>query len=416
VTSLRVLVVGNGAREHVIAKRLYDDGAEIVSAMAKKNPGIASISSQFEIININKPSDYRNFTNIDYAVIGPEDALANSVSDYLNEKGIPVVGPKKNLARLEWSKSYARELLTNYGIQGNPDYKVCHTLSDAREFLKKHKDVAVKPDVLTGGKGVKLTGEQLLTNEELLKYVEECINRDGLVVLEEKLKGKEFTLQAFVDGKNVEIMPMVRDYKRAYDGDKGPNTGSMGSFSCPNHLLPDIPNDAVKKGEDIMKKTITVLKNNVGEYKGILYGGFMNTMNGVYLIEYNVRFGDPEAINVLSLLDTPFTNICKQIIEGKLSKPRFKEEATVCVYVVPEGYPVNPKKDQSISIGDITASEIYYASVYDENGSIKTTTSRAVALLAKGESVEKARSRAYADINKITGSLFYRHDIAEGVK
>ncbi|MBM3292382.1 phosphoribosylamine--glycine ligase [Candidatus Bathyarchaeota archaeon] len=416
MTSLRVLVVGNGAREHVIAKRLYDDGAEIVSAMAKKNPGIASISSQFEIININKPSDYRNFTNIDYAVIGPEDALANSVSDYLNEKGIPVVGPKKNLARLEWSKSYARELLTNYGIQGNPDYKVCHTLSDAREFLKKHKDVAVKPDVLTGGKGVKLTGEQLLTNEELLKYVEECINRDGLVVLEEKLKGKEFTLQAFVDGKNVEIMPMVRDYKRAYDGDKGPNTGSMGSFSCPNHLLPDIPNDAVKKGEDIMKKTITVLKNNVGEYKGILYGGFMNTMNGVYLIEYNVRFGDPEAINVLSLLDTPFTNICKQIIEGKLSKPRFKEEATVCVYVVPEGYPVNPKKDQSISIGDITASEIYYASVYDENGSIKTTTSRAVALLAKGESVEKARSRAYADINKITGSLFYRHDIAEGVK
>jgi len=416
VTSLRVLVVGNGAREHAIAKRLYDDGAEIVSAMAKKNPGIASISNQFEIININKPSDYRNFTNIDYAVIGPEDALANSVSDYLNEKGIPVVGPKKNLARLEWSKSYARELLTNYGIQGNPDYKVCHTLSDAREFLKKHKDVAVKPDVLTGGKGVKLTGEQLLTNEELLKYVEECINRDGLVVLEEKLKGKEFTLQAFVDGKNVEIMPMVRDYKRAYDGDKGPNTGSMGSFSCPNHLLPDIPNDAVKKGEDIMKKTITVLKNNVGEYKGILYGGFMNTMNGVYLIEYNVRFGDPEAINVLSLLDTPFTNICKQIIEGKLSKPRFKEEATVCVYVVPEGYPVNPKKDQSISIGDITASEIYYASVYDENGSIKTTTSRAVALLAKGESVEKARSRAYADINKITGSLFYRHDIAEGVK
>jgi phosphoribosylamine--glycine ligase len=412
---MKVLVIGNGAREHAIAKKLHDDGAEIVSAMAKKNPGIASISSHIEIMNINNPSEYNRFKDLDMAVIGPEDVLANGVSDSLEEMGVPVIGPKRSLARLEWSKSYARELLRNFGIPGNPEYKVCHSIFDVKDFVNQHQDVAVKPDVLTGGKGVKLTGEHLQTNEELLNYAEECIKKDGLVVLEEKLKGKEFTLQAFVDGNHIEFMPMVRDFKRAYDRDKGPNTGSMGSFSCPDHLLPDISTDAVQKGKDIMERTISVLSRNVGDYKGILYGGFMNTIDGVFLIEYNVRFGDPEAINVLSLLETPFTKLSEQIIDGHLSKPLFTNEATVCLYVVPEGYPVNPKKDQAITIGKINSSELYYASVYDDNGTIKTTSSRAVAILARGESVAIARSRAYSDVDNVTGKLFYRHDIAAGI-
>jgi phosphoribosylamine--glycine ligase len=412
---MKVLVIGNGAREHAIAKKLHDDGAEIVSAMAKKNPGIASISSHVEIMNINNPSEYNRFKDLDMAVIGPEDVLANGVSDSLEEMGVPVIGPKRSLARLEWSKSYARELLRNFGIPGNPEYKVCHSIFDVKDFVNQHQDVAVKPDVLTGGKGVKLTGEHLQTNEELLNYAEECIKKDGLVVLEEKLKGKEFTLQAFVDGNHIEFMPMVRDFKRAYDRDKGPNTGSMGSFSCPDHLLPDISTDAVQKGKDIMERTISVLSRNVGNYKGILYGGFMNTIDGVFLIEYNVRFGDPEAINVLSLLETPFTKLSEQIIDGHLSKPLFTNEATVCLYVVPEGYPVNPKKDQAITIGKINSSELYYASVYDDNGTIKTTSSRAVAILARGESVAIARSRAYSDVDNVTGKLFYRHDIAAGI-
>ncbi|MBN1683028.1 phosphoribosylamine--glycine ligase [Candidatus Bathyarchaeota archaeon] len=409
---MKVLVVGNGAREHAIAKKLYNDGAEIVSAMSKRNPGIISISTRFEIININDPSNYEKFNSLDYAVIGPEDVLANGVSDFLEKKGIPVIGPRKALARLEWSKGYARELLTNYNIPGNPQYKICRNTDDVKEFLKQHTEVAVKPDVLTGGKGVKLTGEHLHSYNDVVNYADECISRDSLVVLEEKLIGKEFTLQAFVDGKHVEVMPMVRDYKRAYDGDKGPNTGSMGSFSCPNHLLPDIPITAVKKGEEIMKKTIESLNKNVGEYKGFLYGGFMNTSKGVYLIEYNVRLGDPEAINVLSILNTPFTKLTEEIIDGRLSKPHFKNEATVCVYLVPEGYPLNPKKDHTISIKEPASSELYFASVYTENGLIKTTSSRAIALLAKGESVKSARKLVYSDVNKISGDLFYRSDIA----
>ncbi|MCX6647872.1 MAG: phosphoribosylamine--glycine ligase [Candidatus Bathyarchaeota archaeon] len=412
---MKVLVVGNGAREHAIAKKLHGDGAELTSAMAKRNPGIAAISKRVELIDINKPADYDRFTGVDIAFIGPEAPLAAGIADTLNAKGIPTVGPVKNLARLEWSKSYARLVLEENGIPCNPAFKICRNLFEVKTFLKDHPDVAVKPEGLTGGKGVKLTGEQLHSAKEVEDYCAECIRNDGLVVLEEKLRGKEFTLQAFVDGKHVEVMPLVRDFKRAYDGDKGPNTGSMGSFSCPDHGLPDLSTAAVKKGVEIMKTTISSLTEEVGEYHGFLYGGFMNTERGVYLIEYNSRLGDPEAINVLALLDDSLIETGFKMVDGKLRKPAFRKEATVCVYVVPEGYPDNPKKDQPITVGKLSHSEPYYASVYEEGGVIKTTGSRAVALLAKGKSVAEARERVYSDANAIKGALFYRRDIASGV-
>ena len=412
---MRALVIGNGAREHAIAKKLHADGAELVSAMSKKNPGIAAISKWVEIIDINKPGDYDRFAGVDIAFIGPEAPLAAGIADTLNARGIPTVGPVKNLARLEWSKSYARLVLQENGIPGNPEFKICRNLFEVRAFLRDHPDVAVKPDVLTGGKGVKLTGEHLHSQQEAEAYSAECIKNDGVVVLEEKLRGKEFTLQAFVDGKRVEVMPLVRDFKRAYDGDRGPNTGSMGSYSCPDHGLPDLVAPIVKRGIEIMKATIKSLAESVGEYHGFLYGGFMNTKRGVYLIEYNARLGDPEAINVLALLDDSLIETGFKIAEGKLSKPSFRKEATVCVYVVPEGYPDTPKKDQPITIGKLRYSEPYYASVYEEGGVLKTTGSRAVALLAKGKSVTEARERVYSDASAVEGALFYRRDIAAGV-
>ncbi len=411
---MKVLVVGNGAREHAIAKKLRADGAELTSVMAKRNPGIASISKCVELIDINKPVDYDRFSGFDIAFIGPEAPLAAGIADVLVAKGIPTVGPVKSLARLEWSKSYARMVLEEAGIPGNPAFKICRSLAEVRLFLRDHPDVAVKPDVLTGGKGVKLTGEHLRTQKEIEEYCAVCIKNDGLVVLEEKLLGKEFTLQAFVDSKHVEVMPLVRDYKRAYDGDKGPNTGSMGSYSCPDHGMPDLSVDVVKTGADIMKQTIASLTESVGEYHGFLYGGFMNTSNGVYLIEYNSRLGDPEAINVLALLDDSLIDTGFKMVEGKLSKPNFRKEATVCVYVVPDGYPENPKKDQSITVGKLKHSEPYYASVYAEGGVIRTTTSRAMALLARGRTVAEARERVYADASAVKGAVFYRRDIAAG--
>ena len=412
---MRVLVVGNGAREHAIAKKLAQDDIELWAAMSKRNPGIAHLSRRVEIIDIDKPSDYDRFRGVDIAFIGPEAPLAAGITDHLNGLGVPVVGPVRNLARLEWSKSWARIVLEESGIPGNPEFKICRDLSEVRSFLKEHPDVAVKPDVLTGGKGVKLTGEHLHSAGEVERYAFEMIGNNGLVVLEEKLKGREFTLQAFVDGTRVEVMPLVRDFKRAYDGDRGPNTGSMGSYSCPDHGLPDLVAPIVKRGIEIMKATIKSLAESVGEYHGFLYGGFMNTKRGVYLIEYNARLGDPEAINVLALLDDSLIETGFKIAEGKLSKPSFRKEATVCVYVVPEGYPDTPKKDQPITVGKLRYSEPYYASVYEEGGVIKTTGSRAVALLAKGKSVAEARERVYSDASAVKGALFYRRDIAAGV-
>jgi phosphoribosylamine--glycine ligase len=412
---MRALVIGNGAREHAIANKLHSDGAELTSAMAKRNPGIAAISKRVELIDINKPADYTRFTDVDIAFIGPEAPLAVGIADTLTAQGIPTVGPVKSLARLEWSKSYARLVLEENGIPGNPAFKICRDLFEVRTFLRGHPDVAVKPDVLTGGKGVKLTSEQLHSAKEVEDYAAECIRNDGLVVLEEKLKGKEFTLQAFVDGKRVEVMPLVRDFKRAYDGDKGPNTGSMGSYSCPDHGLPDLPASAVERGAEIMKATVSKLAESVGEYHGFLYGGFMNTDRGVYLIEYNARLGDPEAINVLALLDDSLVETGFKIVEGKLSRPTFRREATVCVYVVPEGYPDNPRRDQLLTVGKLRHSEPYYASVYEEGGVVRTTGSRAVALLARGKSVAEARERVYSDAPAVKGALYYRRDIAAGV-
>ncbi len=409
---MKVLVVGHGAREHAIAKKLAQEDLELVAAMSRLNPGIASLSERVEVFDIDDPAEYGRFKGVDLAFVGPEAPLATGVSDRLWELGVPVVGPRRALAKLEWSKAYTREVMQSHGIQGNPDFMVCRNAEDVDAFMKEHREVAVKPDVLTGGKGVKVTGDHLRSAEEAKGYALERLKSDGLVVLEEKLVGREFTLQAFTDGRRVEVMPLVRDFKRAYDGDMGPNTGSMGSFSCPDHGLPDLPPKVVEEGIDIMERTVEAMAGDVGPYQGVLYGGFMNTDKGVYLVEYNSRFGDPEAINVLALLETPLTEVGFGVAEGSLPETRFAEKATVCVYITPEGYPVNPLRDQPMEIGEIRHSELYYASVYDDNGVVKTTGSRSVALLGRGGTVQEAREQVYMDVGSIRGRLHYRTDIA----
>ena len=313
---MKVLVVGHGAREHSIAKKLAQEDLELVAAMSRLNPGIAALSERVEVFDIDDPAEYGRFKDVDLAFVGPEAPLATGVSARIWELGVPVVGPRKALAKLEWSKAYTRQVMQSHSIQGNPDFMVCRDAEDVDAFMKDHREVAVKPDVLTGGKGVKVTGDHLNSVEEIRGYALERVKKDGLVVIEEKLKGREFTLQAFTDGKRVEVMPLVRDFKRAYDGDRGPNTGSMGSFSCPDHGMPDLPLEVVDKGIEIMERTVDALSESVGPYQGVLYGGFMNTEKGVYLIEFNSRFGDPEAINVLALLETPLSEVGDGIVEA----------------------------------------------------------------------------------------------------
>lgn len=411
----KVLVVGNGAREHAIVKKLAQEDIEITAAMAKLNPGIAALSKKVEIIDINNVSEYGKFKDHDLAFVGPEAPLAVGVSDKLESLGVTIAAPLKALAKLEWSKAYARQVLDENNIPGNPAFKICKNKSDVTTFLDEYPDVAVKANVLAGGKGVKVTGQHLKSRQETEAFAFENIEKDGVVVLEEKLVGKEFTLQAFSDGSNLHFMPLVRDYKRAYDNDEGPNTGSMGSFSFPNHDMEDLDDSTLEKAKKIMQETIDAMRKTVGPFRGPIYGGFMTTKDDTYLIEYNCRLGDPEAINVLSLLETPLTEVGYGMAEGKLPSISFSKQATVCVYLVPEGYPVSPVKDQPIHVADGVQSELYYASVYDDDGVIKTTTSRAVALLAKGSTVSEARDVAYSDIGKVTGRLHYRTDIAKDI-
>ena len=203
----KVLVVGNGAREHAIVKKLAQEDIEITAAMAKLNPGIANLSKRVEIININDTEAYKQFSDHDIAFIGPEAPLAVGVSDKLESLGVTVAAPMKALARLEWSKAYARQVLDENNLVGNPLFKICKTEDEVRSFLDDCPEVAVKPDVLTGGKGVKVTGQHLKNRAETESYAFERIKDDGLVVLEEKLIGKEFTLQAFVDGTRLHFMP-----------------------------------------------------------------------------------------------------------------------------------------------------------------------------------------------------------------
>ncbi|MDY6959013.1 MAG: phosphoribosylglycinamide synthetase C domain-containing protein, partial [Halobacteriota archaeon] len=207
---------------------------------------------------------------------------------------------------------------------------------------------------------------------------------------------------------------LVQDHKRAYEGDVGPNTGGMGSYSDSNHLLPFIEDSEYEKCLKIMKETIDAIKEETGEYyKGILYGQFILTERGPYIIEFNCRFGDPEAMNVLPLLKTDFIDISEGIVDGNLHKADFDNLATVCKYVVPGGYPENPVKNAKLKIDDIEDALLFYASVNEEGGDIYTTSSRSLAVVGIADTIKEAEVKAEEALSKISGNIHCRHDIGK---
>jgi phosphoribosylamine--glycine ligase len=412
----KVLLIGNGAREHAIAVALAKSDVEIYAHMDRKNPGIAKLSKEVTIGSTTDPKKMPDLFGIDYAIVGPEAPLESGISNFLISEGVPCIAPNKAAAMIETSKSFARIVIDQVIPKANPQFKVARSIDDVRKFEKKIgvENIVVKPNGLTGGKGVKLFGEHLQSRDDLEKYAINLLTKTGVVVIEEKLKGTEFTLQAFSDGMRLEFMPLVRDYKRAYDGDTGPNTGSMGSLSMPDHGLPFVTLEDYESAKEIMNATLIGIKKKSGSlFKGILYGQFMRTDSGVKVVEYNARFGDPEAMNVLSILSSSMDDICQTIIDGNLMSVQFENKATVCVYVVPEGYP-GPEvvEDSPIDLSVATTAEIYHASVYEKEGQILTTGSRAIGVLGKGDTLTQAREIAYANASRIKGRVRYRSDIA----
>ena len=416
-----VLLLGSGAREHAISRALdrSSQNPTISCLASNNNPGIQKISEFFEVGNINDPETVTSFAqqcSADLAIIGPEAPLESGVADALWSAGIPTVGPKKAHAQIETSKGFTRDLLAKYNIPGGPLYRRFDSLGGVTEFLEELGDnYVVKYDGLMGGKGVKVSGDHLHSHEEALEYCKQLVNSGGSFVIEEKLIGEEFSLMSFCDGEHLAHMPPVQDHKRAYEGDKGPNTGGMGSYSDTDHSLPFISAEDIIETQKINEATAHALRDEFNEgYKGVLYGGFIATAEGVKLIEYNARLGDPEAMNVLPLLESDFVDICSGIVEGNLHQKdiSFRNQATVCKYAVPEGYPDSPVKGEPIDVSAITdTSQLYYASVDVKNGQLTEAGSRTVAYVGLADTLGEAEAKAETEISKVTGPLFHRADI-----
>lgn len=419
---MKILLIGSGAREHAIAKAIKCStySTEIICCANTRNPGIQSLASEYWVTDICDEKAIINTIHnkqIDFAIIGPEAPLEKGIADVLWQYSVPVIGPKKSLARVETSKAFARNLLEKYIIPGSPRYRVFNDMSSVLMFLQElgEGNYVIKANGLMGGKGVKVAGEHLHSFEEALQFCKEIFSSHQIVVIEEKLIGQEFSLLCFCDGNNLVMMPAVQDHKRAFENDEGPNTGGMGSYSDANHRLPFLTCEDIEAAYHINQQVIRALTKECGEkYIGILYGSFMATKEGVRLIEYNARLGDPEAMNVLSILETDFVEICHGMIKGNLSEElvRFAPKATVCKYAVPQGYPDQPLKNTLIDVSQVQNTEqLYFAAVNEDNGKLYATGSRAVAVVGIANTIAEAEKMAEIEIQKIQGLLYHRTDI-----
>lgn len=428
-----VLLVGGGGREHAIARSLADTDAELYACAENKNPGIASLATKFETLDTTTPQAvvaYAEEVGATLAVIGPETPLEAGVADALAGAGVFAFGPQSEAARIETDKAFQRRFMRENDIAGCPTFETFDDMERACAYIDESEaELVVKPAGLTGGKGVRVIGDQV-TPEEAKEYLQESAY--DRVVLEERLVGEEFTVQALVANGDVRATPAVQDHKRAYEGDEGPNTGGMGSYSDAARELPFMTDEDYREAVAIIEETVAALD----DYVGVLYGQFMLTADGVRVVEFNARFGDPEAMNTLPVLETEFLDVLTAARDGdSLPELAFSPQATVCKYAVPAGYPNDPDAGAKVHIDERTIEEIneqfaeggssavadggrapqailFYASVDERDDGVYTTTSRAFAVVGVANTIETAEeivdeTLAYAG----TDGLRVRHDI-----
>ena len=425
--NLKALVVGGGAREHAMCDAICrSNDAELYSVMSNLNPGIQLLAKDFlkeKETNVEKVVEFAQEKEIDLVIVGPEAPLEAGIVNELNKAGIKACSPTKEAARIETDKEWMRNLLKKYKIPGQLKCETFTDVKKARRFIENlNGEVAIKPIGLTGGKGVRVSGDHFNGMDEALVYVKEVIDKQiggkAKVLIEEKAIGEEFTLQAFSDGETILPLPAVQDHKRLLPGDKGVNTGGMGSYSCENGLLPFLTRSDYEEGAAILQKIVEVLNKEGCKYIGPIYGQFMLTVHGPKIIEINARFGDPEAMNVLPLLETDFIDICKGMLDGNLNskKMQMKKKSTVCKYVVPEGYGVKSMVGEKVLIDENsiknTGSQLFYASVNKANDYVLTTTSRSLAVIGISDTLSSAENICEQALNHVEGDhIFIRHDI-----
>lgn len=414
----KILLVGGGGREDAVARKIKESGSELYAALKNRNPSIISLAKEYLICNeldYSKIAEFAASHKVDLAFIGPDPVLDTPLAGELEKNGIPVASPSRNAARIETSKAYMRNLLGQHNIEGNIFSKVFTDKDDLAEFLSSNNgEFAIKPIGLTGGKGVKVMGEHLKGYSESYQYASQLLEKDGEVLLEERLKGEEFSLQVFTDGKTIVTTPLAQDFKRAYENDTGPNTGGMGSITDSNGLLPFVSQSSQEKASSIMQAVVSAMARDGDTFRGVMYGQFMETAEGPKVIEINARFADPESLNILSLFKGDFTELLYSIAEGTL-KPgiSFEKKATVLKYIVPKGYGTKPEPGVLEVNGTRMSPEtrLYYAAVSGTLDRVEMSTSRSLALVGIADTIEEASEVVESNLHNIRGDYFVRHDI-----
>ena len=414
---MKLLVVGSGGREHAIAKKLLESQGVEQVFVAPGNDGMTLDGLDLVNIGISEHSKLIEFAkenDIAWSFIGPDDALAAGIVDDFNQAGLKAFGPSRLAAELEWSKDFAKEIMVKYGVS-TAAYGTFSDFEEAKAYIEKQgAPIVVKADGLALGKGVVVaeTVEQAVEAAHDMLLDNKFGDSGARVVIEEFLDGEEFSLFAFVNGDKFYILPTAQDHKRAYDGDKGPNTGGMGAYAPVPHLPQSVVDQSV---ETIIKP---VLKGMIAEgrsYLGVLYAGLILTADGPKVIEFNSRFGDPETQIILPRLTSDFAQNITDILDKKEPAITWLNEGvTLGVVVASEGYPLDYEKGLPLpekTDGDIIT---YYAGAkFTENSrALLSNGGRVYMLVTTADTVSAAQEKIYDQLKKQdTTGLFYRHDI-----
>jgi|GEM_PF-101937 len=421
----KVLVVGSWAKEQITIENIKKDSEiKAYAYMDTKNPGIISIADGYligDLKDIENIKDYCRKEVIDLVLITTASPLQAGLVDLLEKEGICAFGPRQCSARLESDKAFARELVKKIAPEVIPEYQVFKIPEQAIAYAKELDwQVAVKPIGLTDGLGVKVYGNQLKTENEVKNYIH-LIHKDEVsghsqIIIEEKLQGEEFTVQALVYENLLIPTPAVQDFKKLLPDDRGPNTASMGSYSTNGHLLPFIQETDYQKAVQVMKKSIAALqKETAYSISGFLYGQFMLTAQGIKLIEYNFRPGDPEWMNTIRVLKNNIVNVIIDLMNEKEPELQFKSHATLCRYIVPPDYPRLSNQVLNVQIDkselERNKTSIYYSCGLDDHSQLRVGDERGIALLTDASSIQQANQQIEKATTGIRGDFYYRPDI-----
>lgn len=404
----RVLVVGNGGREHAISDKLYREGHEIF--MLGENPGVAQFGRCITCDVTDLPSFCKE-NKIDLVFVGPEAFLVDGIVDLLEKENIRVFGPNKAAAILEGSKAFAKDLMKKYDIP-TAAYETFTDYEKALTYVEKYSfPLVIKADGIAAGKGV-IIAQNLDEGREALKEImidQKFAEAGASVVIEEFLEGEEFSLLAFVSGDKVMPMKVVQDHKRALDEDLGLNTGGMGVYMPIKHITDADINEAIEK---VLRPTAKAMIKEGRPFKGILFAGLMKTKDGIKTIEYNVRFGDPETEIILLSMETSLYDLAESVLDGREMEIKWKDTAYIGVVLASKGYPESYEKGFEITGLDGLDSKVFHMGTKESDGKIITNGGRVLIVCAEGDSLEEAREAAYKDVEKIKcDNLFYRKDI-----